>query len=162
VQEALASAQQATDELRELAHGILPSILTDGGLRAGVRALASRMPVPVSVDVIDGRLPLAVEATAYFTVAEALTNVVKHARADGATVRARVLDDRLHVEVTDDGIGGARTDGTGLVGLRDRLAALDGALQVEPGPASGTRITVLIPLPTACSHSGLQEGASAC
>jgi signal transduction histidine kinase len=149
VQEALASAQQATDELRELAHGILPSILTDGGLRAGVRALASRMPVPVSMDVIDGRLPLAVEATAYFTVAEALTNVVKHARAGGATVRARVADDRLQVDVTDDGIGGARMDGTGLVGLRDRLAALDGTLQVEPGPTGGTRITALIPLPAA-------------
>jgi signal transduction histidine kinase len=149
VQEALASAQQATDELRELAHGILPSILTDGGLRAGVRAIASRMPVPVSMDVIDGRLPLAVEATAYFTVAEALTNVVKHARAGGATVRAHVVDDQLQVEVGDDGIGGARVDGTGLIGLRDRLAALDGTLQVESGSADGTRITALIPLRTA-------------
>jgi signal transduction histidine kinase len=160
LQEALASAQQATDELRELAHGILPSILTDGGLRAGVRAIASRMPVPVRMDVIDGRLPLAVEATAYFTVAEALTNVVKHARADGATVRAHVVDDQLQVEVGDDGIGGARMDGTGLVGLRDRLAALDGTLQVESGPADGTRITALIPL--SGTPSGRQEGPSAC
>jgi len=149
VQEALASAQQATDELRELAHGILPSILTDGGLRAGVRALASRMPVPVSMDVIDGRLPVAVEATAYFTVAEALTNVVKHAHADGATVRAHVADDHLQVDVTDDGIGGARMDGSGLIGLRDRLAALDGTLHVRSGPADGTQITALIPLPAA-------------
>jgi signal transduction histidine kinase len=146
VDEALANAQQATDELRELAHGILPSVLTDGGLRAGVRALASRMPVPVSMEVAVDRLPLAVEATAYFTVAEALTNVVKHARADRATVRADVADGHLRVEVADDGVGGAQSGGTGLVGLLDRLATLDGTLQVESSPGGGTRLTALIPL----------------
>jgi signal transduction histidine kinase len=150
IEEALESAQQATDELRELAHGILPSVLTDGGLRAGVRALASRMPVPVTMEVTVDRLPLPIEATAYFTVAEALTNVVKHARADRATVRANLADGHVRVEVTDDGIGGARCDGTGLVGLRDRLAALDGTLLVDSRPDDGTQITALIPLPSAC------------
>jgi signal transduction histidine kinase len=149
VDEALANAERTMDELRELAHGILPSVLTDGGLRAGVRALASRMPVPVRMDVAVDRLPLPVEATAYFTVAEALTNVVKHARADRATVHASLEDGQLHVEVTDDGIGGAQSDGTGLVGLRDRLAAVDGTLQVQSSSGAGTCITARIPVPSA-------------
>ena len=95
VTEALDHAERATVELRELAHGILPAVLTRGGLRAGVEALASRMPVPVEIDVSVGRLPAAVEATAYFVVAEALTNVAKHARAGHAAVTARVEDGTL-------------------------------------------------------------------
>src|SRR5215470_5058012 len=113
----------ATDELRELAHGLLPSALTLGGLDAGTRALASRMSIPVDVDVTVGRLPEVVESTAYFIVAEALTNVAKHAHARRATVTARQDDGVLLVDVNDDGVGGARVDGHGLVGLRDRLAA---------------------------------------
>jgi GAF domain-containing protein len=147
VHEALDSAERANVELRELAHGILPTVLTRGGLRAGVDALASRTPVPVEVDVSVGRLPTAVEATAYFVVAEALTNVAKHARAGRAEVMARIADGALAVQVRDDGIGGARPEGSGLVGLADRLAALDGELRVDSPADGGTLVTVAIPLP---------------
>ena len=146
VSEALDNAQQATGELRELAHGILPGALTRGGLREGVGTLASRTPVPVDIDVAVGRLPAAVEATAYFVVAEALTNVAKHARAAHAEVTASVTDGALVVQVRDDGIGGARADGTGLLGLRDRLAALDGRLRVESPADGGTLVAAYIPL----------------
>ncbi|HMJ34551.1 MAG TPA: DUF4118 domain-containing protein [Baekduia sp.] len=147
VSEALDNAQHATAELRELAHGILPGALTRGGLGAGVDALASRMPLPVDIDVSVGRLPAAVEATAYFVVAEALTNVAKHACAGHAEVTARIEHGTLAVQVRDDGVGGARRDGTGLVGLADRLAALDGQLRVESPADGGTLIAAAIPLP---------------
>jgi signal transduction histidine kinase len=147
VTEALDHAKQATDELRELAHGILPAVLTQGGLRAGVDALASRMPVPVENGVSVGRLPAAVEATAYFVVAEALTNIAKHARAGRAEVTARIEHGTLAVQVRDDGVGGARPDGSGLLGLADRLAALDGELRVDSPADSGTLVAAAIPLP---------------
>ncbi|MEA2232499.1 MAG: hypothetical protein QOD83_2315 [Solirubrobacteraceae bacterium] len=147
VTEALDHAEQATAELRELAHGILPAVLTRGGLRAGVDALASRMPVPVEIGVSVGRLPPAVEATAYFVVAEGLTNVAKHARAAHAAVIARVHDGTLQVQVRDDGIGGALSDGSGLLGLADRLAVLDGKLRVESPAAGGTLVAADIPVP---------------
>jgi PAS domain S-box-containing protein len=146
--EALGQAERATVELRDLAHGILPAVLARGGLRAGVDALAARMPVPVENGVAVGRLPDAVEATAYFVVAEALTNVAKHARAERATVMARILDGTLVVQVIDDGVGGARPDGSGLVGLADRLATLDGTLTVSSRPEDGTHIRAEIPLLT--------------
>jgi signal transduction histidine kinase len=146
VAEALAHAETANEELRELAHGILPSVLTHGGLRAGVRALAARMAIPVAVEVAPERLPAVVEATAYFIAAEALTNVAKHAQARSAAVAARVADGALELEVSDDGIGGADPDGSGLVGLRDRLAALDGTLRVESPAGGGTRIAASIPV----------------
>jgi signal transduction histidine kinase len=145
--EALDNAEQATAELRELAHGILPPVLTQGGLRAGVDALASRMPVPVENGVSVGRLPAAVEATAYFVVAEALTNVAKHARARHAAVAARIEHGTLGVRVRDDGTGGARPDGSGLLGLADRLAVLDGRLRVESPADGGTLVAADIPLP---------------
>jgi GAF domain len=116
VAEALGRAERANVELRELARGIHPSVLTKGGLRAGVDQLASRTPVPVEIDVPVGRLPTAVEATAYFVVAEALTNVAKHAHARHAEVMARIDDGTLAVQVRDDGVGGARPDGSGLTG----------------------------------------------
>jgi signal transduction histidine kinase len=94
--------------LGELAHGIMPSVLARGGLRAGIGALATRMPVPVGTHVSVDRLPPDVEATAYFVVAEALTNVAKHAVADHAEVVARMEDGQLRVEVSDDGVGGCR------------------------------------------------------
>jgi PAS domain S-box-containing protein len=147
VTEAIEHAEQATAEVRELAHGILPAVLTRGGLRAGVQALASRMPVPVESNVSVGRLPAGVEATAYFVVAEALTNVAKHARAHGATVLAGVEDCTLRVRVRDDGVGGARPDGSGLVGLADRLAVLGGRLQVDSPADGGTLVAADIPLP---------------
>jgi signal transduction histidine kinase len=146
VQEALGNAEQAMAGVRELAHGILPSVLTQGGLRAGIDALGSRTPVPVEVDVSVERLPAPVEASAYFVVAEALTNVAKHSSAGHAEVIAQIDDGTLRVEVHDDGVGGASPDGTGLVGLADRLAVLDGRLEVDSPPGGGTRLTAAIPL----------------
>jgi signal transduction histidine kinase len=146
VTEALKHAEEATAELRELAHGILPSVLTRGGLRAGVVALASRMPVPVDIGVSVERFPSAVEATAYFVVAEALTNVAKHSHARHAQVSARVTDGTLQVQVRDDGVGGARTDGGGLLGLADRLGVLDGSLRVDSPGDGGTLIAAEIPI----------------
>jgi signal transduction histidine kinase len=148
VEEALEHAERATAELRELAHGILPAALSRGGLRAGVETLVSRMRMPVSVDVTAERLPPALEATAYFVVAEALTNTAKHARANGAHVSAFVEDGALQVEVRDDGVGGARSDASsGLLGLRDRAAALNGELHVESPPGGGTVVAVTLPVP---------------
>jgi signal transduction histidine kinase/ketosteroid isomerase-like protein len=146
VSRAIEQTEGANAELRELAHGILPAVLIHGGLRAAVDMLASRMPVPVEIDVSVGRLPAAVEATAYFVVSEALTNVAKHARAGHAEVTARIEDGTLAVHVRDDGIGGARPDGSGLLGLADRLAALDGQLRVESPTDGGTLITTAIPI----------------
>jgi signal transduction histidine kinase len=108
VRERLRHAQHAMHELRELAHGILPAALTRGGLRAGLDAMASRMPMPIEIDAPVGRLPAAVEATAYFVVSEALTNVIKHARAGRAAVTARIDDGTLALRVRDNGVGGAR------------------------------------------------------
>ncbi len=145
--QALEHAERATHELRELAHGILPAVLTRGGLRGGVEALASRMPMPVHVAVAPDRLPAPIEATAYFVVAEALTNVAKHARAASAAVAARIEDGTLRLEVRDDGVGGARPEGSGLQGLGDRLAALDGRLEVECPTDGGTLVAAAIPIP---------------
>jgi signal transduction histidine kinase len=150
VNEALAHVQNATAELRELAHGILPGVLAHGGLPAATRALASRMTIPVEIDVSVPRLPEQIEATAYFVVAEALTNVAKHARAQHATVTGRVDDGALRVEVRDDGEGGARTEGSGLIGLRDRVATHDGTLTVDSLAGGGTVVTATIP-PSALS-----------
>jgi signal transduction histidine kinase len=156
--EALDHAERATVELRELAHGILPAALTQGGLRAGVNTLASRMSVPIEIDVTVGRLPAAVEATAYFVVAETLTNVAKHANARRAEVIARIEHGTLAVQVQDDGVGGARPDGSGLLGLADRLAALDGKLRVYSPADSGTLVAAAIPLPAADPPTDLVNG----
>jgi signal transduction histidine kinase len=144
--EALDHAESAMDELRELAHGILPSVLSWGGLRSGVEALASRTPLPVEMAVSKDRYPAAVEATAYFVVAEALTNVVKHAQAEHATVAVGVEDGALRVEVADDGTGTADPHGHGLLGLADRLASLEGELQVVSAPGHGTKVIATLPL----------------
>jgi GAF domain-containing protein len=145
--EALRHSEQANAELQELAHGILPAALTRGGLRAGVEALVSRVSLPVSVDVLGERLPAGVEATAYFVVSEALTNVVKHARAGGAQVTALVERGELRLEVCDDGVGGARAGhGTGLGGLEDRVSAVGGRLVLESPLGGGTRVCALLPV----------------
>jgi signal transduction histidine kinase len=146
VREALEQAETAMVELRELAHGILPSVLNRGGLRAGVEALASRMPVPVEIGVAADRFPKAVEATAYFVIAEALTNVAKHADAARATVTAGVDNGTLRVEIADDGAGTADPNGHGLLGVADRLATSDGSLEVLSAPGSGTRVIATVPL----------------
>jgi signal transduction histidine kinase len=148
VDEALRQSELATDELRKLARGIHPSVLTLRGLSAAIEGLADRMPVPVELDMSVGHLPPAVESTAYFVVAEALTNVAKHARAGNVEVRARVEDGTLAIRIRDDGVGGARSDGSGLVGLSDRVAALDGRLRVENPAAGGSLVAADIPLPS--------------
>jgi signal transduction histidine kinase len=146
IADALDQAEQANEELRELAHGLLPPVLVRGGLQAGVRALVSRLPMPVDVAVSGERLAPEIEASAYFVVAESLTNVVKHSGAQSAEINAWIEGGVLHVDVRDDGVGGARADGTGLLGLQDRLAALGGRLRVESPPDGGTRIAATLPL----------------
>jgi signal transduction histidine kinase len=144
--DALHHAEQGNAELRELAHGILPAVLTRGGLRAGVDSLVSRLDVPVQVDVTRTRLSPEIEASAYFIVAEALTNVVKHSHATRAEVTAVVERDTLSVEVRDDGIGGADPDGHGLLGVRDRAAALGGRVRLSSRRGQGTVLTADLPL----------------
>jgi PAS domain S-box-containing protein len=145
--EALGTAERATAEVRELAHGILPSVLTRG-LRAGVVAFASRLDLPVEVDVSSERLSPDIEASAYFIIAEALTNVVKHARATRATVRAVADDGVLTLEVRDDGLGGANPDGHGLMGIADRVETLGGRLRIESTDGDGTVLAAQLPLST--------------
>jgi signal transduction histidine kinase len=138
---------RALEELRELARGIHPAVLTDRGLEPALEALAERAPLPVSLDQMPAeRLPAPVEAAAYFVVAEALTNVVKYAEASTAAVRIRRNGSYAVVEVRDDGVGGADpTIGTGLRGLADRLAALDGRLEVHSPPGEGTTVRAEVP-----------------
>jgi PAS domain S-box-containing protein len=155
VGEALEQAEQGHVELRELAHGILPSVLTRGGLDAGVEAVVSRLDLPVHVDIANERFPAETEATAYFIVAEALTNVVKHAHATQADVKARVENGTLVLEVRDDGIGGADPAGHGLVGLADRATALGGQLQVQGLENGGTLVVAALPLPAADNAESL-------
>jgi signal transduction histidine kinase len=140
--------QDASAELRELARGIHPAVLTERGLVAAVGALAARSTVPVEVvEAPEERLPPAVEATAYFTIAEALTNVAKYAQATHALVRLECDNGALVVEVSDDGVGGASTDsGSGLSGLMDRVGALDGTLSVDSPPGQGTVVRAVLPL----------------
>jgi signal transduction histidine kinase len=136
------------NELRELARGMYPAILTEAGLGPALESLVQRASVTARLaSVPQGRLPAPVEATAYFVVSEALANAAKHAQATSVTVDARAVDHRLLVEVVDDGIGGAdAANGTGLIGLADRVAALGGSLRVESPAGMGTRIVAEIPV----------------
>ena len=148
---ALQELKTSLAELRELARGIHPSVLTDQGLEPALRALADRCPVPVTIaaDPSEERLPAAVEIAAYFVVAEALANVAKYAQASEATVAVQRVNGRVSVEVADDGIGGAdAAQGSGLRGLSDRVAAIDGTLSVESPAGGGTRLHVEIPVPS--------------
>jgi signal transduction histidine kinase len=144
---ALGELDQALEELRELARGLHPSVLTEQGLAAALKVLAKRAPLPVELSACaDGRLPAAVEAAAYFVVAESLTNVAKYAGATRATVDVARNDGRLVVEVSDDGVGGADPeDGSGLSGLLDRVAALGGTLEVDSPAGRGTIVRATIP-----------------
>lgn len=136
----------ALQELRELARGIHPAILTEEGLAAAVESLATRSPIPVRVDVAADRCPTAVEATAYFVVCEALANVFKHASASEVTVQARRQDGELRIEVTDDGRGGADPSaGSGLRGLADRVSASGGSLRFESPSGRGTVVIARLP-----------------
>ena len=146
IDEALVHAERSNAELRELARGILPSVLSHDGLRAGLNAFAARLDLPVQVDVPAERLPPKVEASAYFIAAEALTNVVKHSQAQRAAVTAFLEDGMLRLEVQDDGIGGADPGGHGLVGLGDRATALGGRLGIESPAGGGTCVSAALPL----------------
>jgi signal transduction histidine kinase len=146
VGEALAAIEQGNEELRDLAHGILPTSLTRRGLRSAVAAMVQRLGVPADVDVPDERFPAEIEASAYFIVAEALTNIVKHAHATRAEVRASVQDGMLRVEVHDNGVGGADPRSHGLVGMSDRVAALRGRFEFESPPGVGTTVAATLPI----------------
>jgi signal transduction histidine kinase len=137
----------AVDELRDLARGIHPAILTDAGLEEALESLADRSPVPLDLEVVVAEEPPApVAATLYFSVAEALTNVAKHAQATEVQVRVRQHDGRLCAEVHDNGVGGARSAaGSGLAGLADRVAALGGTMRVQSPQGRGTRLEVELP-----------------
>jgi signal transduction histidine kinase len=146
VAEALEHANRGTAELRELAHGILPGALTRGGLRAGVDSLVARLGLRVVVELPPDRFPAGIESSAYFVIAEALTNVLKHAQAEQATVRAHVDDGVLRVEISDDGVGGADLAGNGLLGIGERLSALGGELKAESPRGAGTVVTATLPV----------------
>ena len=138
---------QALEELRELARGIHPAVLTDRGLAAALEALASRAPLPVEIETASDQLPPPVEAAAYYVVSEALANVTKYAEASSVTVKVAADNGYALVEVTDDGVGGADPErGSGLNGLADRVASLSGRLEVESPPGVGTRVRAEIPL----------------
>jgi PAS domain S-box-containing protein len=138
---------QALEELRELARGIHPAVLTDRGLEPALQALAQRSTIPVEIETPPRRLPAQVEAAAYYVVSEALANVAKYARASSVSVRIAHDNGRVLVGVKDDGVGGADpTRGTGLRGLSDRIAALDGRLEVESRPGEGTTVRAEIPV----------------
>jgi signal transduction histidine kinase len=157
---ARAELDAALEELRELARGIHPSILTDRGLEAALAAVAGRSTVPVELDLDScGKLPLSVQTTAYFVVAEALTNASKHAASGRIEVRVAVGEGHAMVEVRDDGRGGVDpARGSGLSGLADRVSALGGTLEVESPVGAGTTIRARIPA-TAPGKARLEAGA---
>jgi signal transduction histidine kinase len=147
IAQALAELKQAIEELRELARGIHPAILTEEGLPAAVESLADRSPLPVRVATdFDARLPEPTETAAYFVVSESLANIAKYARASSARVELSRSDGILRVEVLDDGVGGADSAlGSGLRGLADRISAMRGSFRVEDPPGGGTRVLAEIP-----------------
>jgi signal transduction histidine kinase len=145
--EAQAELARALDELRELARGIHPAILTERGLGPALEAVIARASLPVELtELPESRLPEPVEAAVYYVVAETITNMAKHARAESATVGVRLTDSTAHLVITDDGVGGADpANGSGLRGLADRVEALNGGLRIESPPGRGTRIEARIP-----------------
>jgi PAS domain S-box-containing protein len=146
---ALEAADRGLRDLRELVAGMHPAMLATRGLGAAVESLAHRMPLPVElIELPSRRLPAEVEASVYFFVSEALTNVAKHAQATRATLRLAVVDDQLTVEVADDGVGGASLEsaGSGLAGLADRIAALEGRLELRSEPGAGTTLYAAVPV----------------
>jgi signal transduction histidine kinase len=143
-----AGLAEALEELRKIARGLHPAILAESGLRPALETLARRSAVPVELDVrVEGRLPEPVEIAAYYAVAEALTNVAKHARASAAEVQVEIGQGVLHVRVRDDGRGGAGFGrGSGLVGLKDRVEALGGRIRLDNPPGAGTALDIVLPL----------------
>jgi signal transduction histidine kinase len=146
LESAVLELQAANEELRELVRGVYPAILTEEGLAAALESLALRNPFPIELDVLEGRLPPRVEATAYFVTCEGLANVTKHAQATRASVCIARHNGLLAVEISDDGVGGARPlEHSGLSGLADRVEALGGHLRVESHAGGGTRLLAEIP-----------------
>jgi signal transduction histidine kinase len=144
--EARAELQAALHELRELARGIHPAILTDEGLKAAIGSLIDRSPIPITAQVTDTRYPPPIESAAYFVASEALANIAKHAHAHSATVTVAQRNGRLVVEIADDGHGGANAArGGGLEGLADRIGALNGWLTIHSSADAGTMIRTEIP-----------------
>jgi signal transduction histidine kinase len=144
----VAALNDVLADLQELSRGIHPAILTQGGLRPALRALARRSVHPVNLDLtIDRRFPEPIELASYYVVAEALTNAAKHAQASAVTVSARYADDNLYLCVADDGIGGADVrKGSGLIGLQDRVEALGGTIQLTSEVGAGTSLRITIPV----------------
>jgi signal transduction histidine kinase len=136
------------EEVREIAHGVHPRILSSGGLAPALETLARRSRVPVTVDMqTDARLPENVEVTAYYVASEALTNAAKHAGASDVRITVNADDGQIVLTIRDDGVGGADpARGSGLIGLQDRVAALGGALAVYSEPGAGTVLTAQIPV----------------
>ena len=147
ISEAREELGRTVDELRTLALGIHPATLADHGLAVALEAVVARSAVPTRLTAsLETRLPTAVEVACFYVVTEALTNIAKHARATRAEVAVRREDSALVVEICDDGVGGARLGGgTGLLGLSDRVGALDGYLDVRNGPQGGTAIKAIVP-----------------
>jgi signal transduction histidine kinase len=139
---------EAVEDLQELSRGIHPAILSKGGLGAAIKALGRRSAVPVELDVhVDRRLPKPVEVAAYYVVSEALTNAAKHAQASLIRVDVNDQDGMVRLAVTDDGVGGADPDqGSGLVGLRDRIEAVGGHIEIASPPGGGTSLVVAMPV----------------
>jgi signal transduction histidine kinase len=147
VAEAVEQLQHGLAELRDLAHGIHPAMLSERGLAAALEGLARRSPLPVELRITRKRVAPAVETAIYFTVAEALTNVAKHAQATHATVTIEIDDGALIAQITDDGLGGASMSaGSGLHGLADRLDALGGTLSIASPRGGPTIIRARAPL----------------
>jgi signal transduction histidine kinase len=147
-EEAGAELSLAIDELRQLARGLHPAVLSRLGLASAVSDVAGRSTVPIRIAALPSeRVAPGAEATGYFVFAEAVTNAQKHANAEAITVRCEVLDGELVVEIADDGVGGAvEMAGTGLQGLRDRVEAVGGVFGVDSAPGRGTRVRAVIPL----------------
>ena len=150
LEDLLGELRTGLSELRDLAHGLHPAVLTDRGLEHALVALSRRAPVPVELTTaLPERLPIAVESAAYFTVCEALTNVAKYADASHAWVTVERRNAHLAVEIGDDGVGGVDTSvGSGLEGLRDRIAAVDGTLEITSSPRKGTVLRAHVPVPS--------------
>ena len=147
IDEAHEESKRAMQEIRDLARGIHPAILTDRGLQPAITALAARSAIPVEVNVaVEGRLSSPLESAAYFIVAEALTNIARHSQATRATISIRRFGDLLFIDVEDDGVGDAQIGrGSGLTGLEDRVSALEGRVIVESPPGKGTLVHVELP-----------------
>ncbi len=153
----IAETNGVMEELREIARGLHPAVLADGGLRPALKALARRSAIPVRLDVrVEGRLPEPAELAAYYAVSEALTNTAKHAHASVTEVEVAVDQGMLRVCVRDDGRGGADSSrGSGLTGLRDRVEAIGGRISLHSPPGAGTALEIALPLDDPAGAVGL-------